>query len=250
MVDAAQFVRAHLQITQRSLLHAKLHAVAVTPGIAGDNCDFVGGAILPSRRSSSSRMARLAATGRHRARVDSGSLRSVRRPGTERPPSPATAPGLPACWREPGQASPALLHAHALARQHEGREHYAVRPGETSPSPPYTSFSTVTSKLLTIKVTPSSTMKTRVFSGMQPTGNLHIGNYLGALKNWVRIQHDYECIFCIVDLHAITVYQEPGSCAPRSPRSPASIWRPASTRKSAPSWCNPPCPRTPSLPGC
>jgi tryptophanyl-tRNA synthetase len=53
------------------------------------------------------------------------------------------------------------------------------------------------------------TMKTRVFSGMQPTGNLHIGNYLGALKNWVRIQNDYECIFCIVDLHAITAYQEP-----------------------------------------
>ena len=52
-------------------------------------------------------------------------------------------------------------------------------------------------------------MKTRVFSGMQPTGNLHIGNYLGALKNWVRIQRDYECIFCIVDLHAITAYQNP-----------------------------------------
>src|SRR5690349_6787694 len=52
-------------------------------------------------------------------------------------------------------------------------------------------------------------MKTRVFSGMQPSGNLHIGNYLGALKNWVRIQHDYECIFCIVDLHAITLYQDP-----------------------------------------
>ncbi len=44
---------------------------------------------------------------------------------------------------------------------------------------------------------------------MQPTGNLHIGNYLGALKNWVRIQNDFECIFCIVDLHAITVYQDP-----------------------------------------
>ncbi len=44
---------------------------------------------------------------------------------------------------------------------------------------------------------------------MQPSGNLHIGNYLGALKNWVRIQHDYDCIFCIVDLHAVTVYQEP-----------------------------------------
>jgi len=44
---------------------------------------------------------------------------------------------------------------------------------------------------------------------MQPSGNLHIGNYLGALKNWVRIQQDYECIFCIVDLHAVTVYQDP-----------------------------------------
>jgi len=44
---------------------------------------------------------------------------------------------------------------------------------------------------------------------MQPTGNLHIGNYLGALKNWVRIQHDYECIFCIVDLHAVTLFQDP-----------------------------------------
>src|SRR5215469_3174443 len=52
-------------------------------------------------------------------------------------------------------------------------------------------------------------MKTRVFSGMQPSGNLHIGNYLGALKNWVRIQKEYECIFCIVDLHAITLYQDP-----------------------------------------
>src|SRR5580700_9185588 len=53
-------------------------------------------------------------------------------------------------------------------------------------------------------------MKSRVLSGVQPSGNLHIGNYLGALANWVRIQHDYESIFCIVDLHAITVYQDPG----------------------------------------
>ncbi|MGH9720399.1 MAG: tryptophan--tRNA ligase [Bryobacteraceae bacterium] len=52
-------------------------------------------------------------------------------------------------------------------------------------------------------------MKRRVLSGMQPSGNLHIGNYLGALKNWVRIQSDYECIFCIVDLHAVTVPQDP-----------------------------------------
>lgn len=52
-------------------------------------------------------------------------------------------------------------------------------------------------------------MKKRVLSGVQPTGNLHIGNYLGALRNWVKIQYDYESIFCIVDLHAITVYQKP-----------------------------------------
>ena len=52
-------------------------------------------------------------------------------------------------------------------------------------------------------------MKARVLSGVQPTGNLHIGNYLGALKNWVKIQYDYESIFCIVDLHAITLYQNP-----------------------------------------
>lgn len=52
-------------------------------------------------------------------------------------------------------------------------------------------------------------MKARVFSGIQPTGTPHIGNYLGALKNWVRIQHDYDSIFGIVDLHAITLYQNP-----------------------------------------
>jgi tryptophanyl-tRNA synthetase len=44
----------------------------------------------------------------------------------------------------------------------------------------------------------------RIFSGMQPSGELHIGNYLGAVKNWVALQHDHECIFCIVDYHAIT----------------------------------------------
>ncbi len=49
----------------------------------------------------------------------------------------------------------------------------------------------------------------RIFSGIQPTGNLHLGNYLGAVRNWVRMQNDYECIFCMVDLHAITVWQNP-----------------------------------------
>ena len=49
----------------------------------------------------------------------------------------------------------------------------------------------------------------RIFSGVQPSGNLHLGNYLGAIRNFVRLQADYECIYCVVDLHAITVWQEP-----------------------------------------
>ena len=49
----------------------------------------------------------------------------------------------------------------------------------------------------------------RIFSGVQPTGNLHLGNYLGAIRNWVRLQDDYECLFCVVDLHAVTVWQNP-----------------------------------------
>jgi tryptophanyl-tRNA synthetase len=52
-------------------------------------------------------------------------------------------------------------------------------------------------------------MKKRIFSGAQPTGNLHIGNYLGALKNWVDLQNEYESFFCIVNLHAITLPQNP-----------------------------------------
>ena len=52
-------------------------------------------------------------------------------------------------------------------------------------------------------------MKARVLSGVQPSGQLHLGNYLGALKNWAEIQSKYQSIFCIVDLHAITVYQDP-----------------------------------------
>jgi tryptophanyl-tRNA synthetase len=52
-------------------------------------------------------------------------------------------------------------------------------------------------------------MKGRIFSGIQPSGKLHLGNYLGAIRNWVRLQGEYEAIYCIVDLHAITVPQEP-----------------------------------------
>jgi tryptophanyl-tRNA synthetase len=49
----------------------------------------------------------------------------------------------------------------------------------------------------------------RIFSGAQPTGNIHLGNYLGALRNWVALQHEYESFFCIVNLHAITARQDP-----------------------------------------
>lgn len=49
----------------------------------------------------------------------------------------------------------------------------------------------------------------RVFSGVQPTGNLHLGNYLGAIKRFVELQAQHECVYCVVDLHAITVWQEP-----------------------------------------
>src|SRR6201986_1585490 len=51
--------------------------------------------------------------------------------------------------------------------------------------------------------------KERVFSGVQPTGNLHLGNYLGAITKFVALQEKYDCIYCVVDLHAITVWQDP-----------------------------------------
>ncbi len=53
----------------------------------------------------------------------------------------------------------------------------------------------------------------RVFSGVQPSGSLHLGNYLGALKKFVSLQDEHECVFCIVDLHAITVWQDPKTLA-------------------------------------
>ena len=55
----------------------------------------------------------------------------------------------------------------------------------------------------------------RVFSGMQPTNGLHLGNYLGALQKWVKLQADYECIYCVVDLHAITADHDPATLVGR-----------------------------------
>ena len=55
--------------------------------------------------------------------------------------------------------------------------------------------------------------KNRVFSGVQPTGNLHLGNYLGAIRNFVGLQATHECVYCVVDMHAITVWQDPKELA-------------------------------------
>ena len=72
-------------------------------------------------------------------------------------------------------------------------------------------------------------MKKRIFSGAQPTGELHIGNYLGALKNWVALQDEYESFYCIVNLHAITLPQDPASFGKKRSTSHASISRQASS---------------------
>jgi tryptophanyl-tRNA synthetase len=57
------------------------------------------------------------------------------------------------------------------------------------------------------------THQERVFSGVQPTGNLHLGNYLGAITKFVALQESHECLYCVVDLHAITVWQDPKELA-------------------------------------
>ena len=77
-------------------------------------------------------------------------------------------------------------------------------------------------------------MPNRILSGMQPTGNLHLGNYLGALKNWVKLQDTHECLYCVVDLHALTVPQDPQKLR-RAIRETAAAYIAAGidTRKSA-----------------
>jgi tryptophanyl-tRNA synthetase len=65
--------------------------------------------------------------------------------------------------------------------------------------------------------------KKLVFSGVQPTGNLHLGNYLGALKNFSSLQKEMECIYCVVDLHAITVFQKPNELSENVLKTVASF---------------------------
>ena len=66
----------------------------------------------------------------------------------------------------------------------------------------------------------------KIFSGVQPTGNLHLGNYLGAIKNFVELNNekDNECIFCVVDLHAITVKQDPKELKKKYKRNCRNIY--------------------------
>ena len=90
----------------------------------------------------------------------------------------------------------------------------------------------------------------RVLSGVQPSGNLTIGNYIGALRQWAREQHHYESFFCVVDLHAITMPYDPAHCAPRRAKSRRSIWPAALIRQSRRSSYNRTSRRTASWPGC
>lgn len=67
-------------------------------------------------------------------------------------------------------------------------------------------------------------VKGRIFSGMQPSGKFHLGNYFGALENWIKLQHEYECFFSIVDLHALTSSYEDTSKIPENIRDMALDW--------------------------
>ena len=78
-------------------------------------------------------------------------------------------------------------------------------------------------KELTIEREKLETRKKRVLSGIQPSGDLHLGNYLGSIKRWVERQHDKENFFCIVDLHAITVPQDPSLLQQRT-RAVAALY--------------------------
>jgi hypothetical protein len=94
-------------------------------------------------------------------------------------------------------------------------------------------------------------IKERVFSGVQPTGNLHLGNYLGAIVNFVKLQNTHNCIYCVVDLHAITVWQDPAELTPHHSRSHRRVHcRRHRSRRSTSCSTRARCPNTPNSPGC
>ena len=91
----------------------------------------------------------------------------------------------------------------------------------------------------------------RVLSGIQPTADsFHLGNYLGAVRNWVALQDTHDAFYCVVDLHAITAGHDPASCASGPGSARPSCSRSAWTRSGAPCSSSRRCPSTPSWPGC
>ena len=96
----------------------------------------------------------------------------------------------------------------------------------------------------------NSAPRKRIFSGIQPSGDLTLGSYMGAIKNWVPLQDEYDCIYCIVDMHAITVRQDPALLRRRTLEQLPSISPAAWTRSGASSSSRATCPSTPSWPGC
>ena len=91
----------------------------------------------------------------------------------------------------------------------------------------------------------------RVFSGMQPTADsLHLGNYLGALTQWVAMQEDHDCVYCVVDLHAITMQHDPAELRRRPASPPPSFLPRASTHPAASCSCRATCPSTRNSRGC
>ena len=81
-------------------------------------------------------------------------------------------------------------------------------------------------------------MKKRVFSGARPTARQHIGNLLGAIDNYVKLQKEYDCIYCIVDIHALTTLQETTKYRGISMTWHLIGWPPGLTRKRVSSSCN------------
>ncbi len=78
-------------------------------------------------------------------------------------------------------------------------------------------FGSARESIRTMAFTQNSTSRPRVLSGMRPTGKLHLGNYMGALANWVKLQDNYDCYFFIADWHALTTdYADPSQIAPNA----------------------------------
>ncbi len=102
-----------------------------------------------------------------------------------------------------------------------------------------------------VPVAPSGGARPRVLSGIQPTADsFHLGNYLGALRQWVDLQRDHQPFYMVVDLHAITVEQDPKVLRERTLRAAAQLLAMGTTRPGRPSSCRATCPSTPSCAGC